>query len=178
MIIYNKELGEKDCEFNKDKNTKQFLIAFFGFYNHNIYEDFQNFLVELDIKKDLKEADKLVNFKLDGNYALEAYNVCDRRTFDVTMVLPKVFLSKQEALDWFNNKVKESDYIKKSEINEIDVLDGDKLISYLNKEIAYNTKVQNLDKIFKERIQELQQNLLEEFKEDSDYKEIIKNKFS
>lgn len=178
MIVYNEELGDKDCELNTDKNTKKFLIAFFGFYNHNISEDFENFLIELDIKKNLKEEGKLIKFKLDSNYALEAYNICDRRTFDVTMILPKVFENKQEALNWFNSKVKQSDYIKKSEISEVDVLDGDKLISYLNKEIAYDTKVKNFEKVFNEKIKELKQKMLEEFSQDEDYKEIIKNKFS
>lgn len=51
MIIYNQELGEDDCDFNVTKKTENFLVSFFGLYNHYIYEDFNNFLKELNIKE-------------------------------------------------------------------------------------------------------------------------------
>lgn len=177
MILYNQELGEQECEFNISETTQKYLVSFFGFYPHNISHDFNNFLRELEFKDIIDKEDKLVNFKLDGDWGLEAYAVYDRRTFDVAIILPKTFSSEQEALDWFNKKVKDSDYIKKSEIDEIDVLDGEKLLPFLNKIIDYKSKVKNIDQAFKQNIKDLKKQMLDNYSQDPAYKEIIKEKF-
>lgn len=177
MLIYNGELGEDDCEVNPDSTTKRFLVAFFGFYRHDIAEDFNEFLKELEFDDMLDHGKDLNNFKLDGNFGLEAYNCYDRRTFDVTIIVPKTFTSEQAALDWFNAKIKESDHIKKSEICEIGVIDADKLIPCINARIDYATKVKSIDDAFKSNIQVLKQKMLDDFKHDLDYKSLIEAKF-
>lgn len=177
MLIYNSELGEDDCEVNPDSTTKRFLVGFFGFYRHDIADDFNKFLKELEFKKIIDSHGDLRDFKLDGKFGLEAYNCCDRRTFDVTIIVPKTFTSEQAALDWFNKKVKDSDHIKKSEICEIGVLDADKLIPVLNSEIDYDTKVKDIEEAFKVNIQALKQKMLDDFKHDPDYAVIIDNNF-
>lgn len=178
MILYNQELGDEDCDFNLDKNTKQFLVSFFGFYRHDIRDDFNSFLKEIGIKNIIEDVEESTNdFKLNGNNALEAYNMYDRRTFDITLILPKVFSNKQDAIDWFTQKVKESEYIKKSEITEIDVLDADKLFDFLYKELNYAKKVKNIYTEFDKRIIELKQNMLNDFSNDPDFKRIIEERF-
>ncbi len=178
MILFNKELGEKDCSLNPDVNTNKYLLAFFGFYKHHIKDDFNSFLKEVGVEKtgyiDLKN-----EFKLNGSYALEAYNVCDRRTFDITLILPKTFENEAEAIDWFNNKLKESDYMKKSEISEIGVLDADKLLNFIEEELSYSKKVDEISKDVENKIKEFKQTLFIElnnkYNNDSTYKDIIKN---
>lgn len=177
MLIYNGELGEDDCEVNPDSTTKSFLVAFFGFYRHDIAEDFNQFLKELEFDDMLDHGKDLNNFKLDGKFGLEAYNCYDRRTFDVTIIIPKTFTSEQAALDWFNAKIKESDHIKKSEICEIGVIDADKLLTVLNLRINYDTKVKSIEEAFKSNIEALKQKMLDDFKHDLDYKAMIESKF-
>ena len=177
MIIYNEELGDKDCEVNPDSTTKRFLVAFFGFYRHDIAEDFNEFLKELEFDDMLDHGKDLNNFKLDGKFGLEAYNCYDRRTFDVTIVVPKTFISEQSALDWFSAKIKESDHIKKSEICEIGVIDADKLLLCIKTRIDYATKVKSIEDAFKSNIQALKQKMLDDFKHDSDYAAIIDKNF-
>jgi len=179
MILFNQEIGDKDCEFNTDANTKNFLVSFFGFYPHHIAEDLNKFIAELGIKDIIDNVNKSTNtFKLDGDFGIEGYNVCDRRTFDVAIVVPKVFSTKKEALDWFNSKIKDSDFIKRSEINELDVLDGDKLITFLNAELEYGKKVKIIDIEFKNNLEAMKKTMLEQFSHDKDYKQIINQKFS
>lgn len=108
---------------------------------------------------------------------MEAYNCYDRRTFDVTIIIPKTFTSEQAALDWFNAKIKESDHIKKSEICEIGVIDADKLLTVLNLRINYDTKVKSIEEAFKSNIEALKQKMLDDFKHDLDYKAMIESKF-
>ena len=177
MIIYNEELGDKDCAVNPDSTTKRFLVAFFGFYRHDIADDFNKFLKELEFKKIIDGRGDLSDFKLDGKFGLEAYNCCDRRTFDVTIIVPKTFTSEQAALDWFNQKLKDSDHIKKSEICEIGVLDADKLIPVINAEIDYDTKVKSIEDAFKLNIEALKKKMLNDFNHDPDYAAIIDNNF-
>lgn len=176
MLIFNQELGEKDCDFNPDVETKNFLVSFFGFYSHHIADDFEKFLGELGIKKVINDTSS--SFKLNGKYALEAYDCTDRRTFDTTIIVPKTFTNKKEALEWFNQKVKDSHYMKLSEISEIDVIDGDKLFPYLSKESEYEAKVKEIDDVFKKKIQKLKAKMLEDFNHDSDYESIIEQRFN
>lgn len=177
MIIYNEDLGDEDCDVNPDSTTKRFLVAFFGFYRHDIAEDFNKFLKELEFKKIIDGRGDLRDFKLDGKFGLEAYHCCDRRTFDVTIIVPKTFASEKEALNWFNKKVKDSDHIKKTEICEIGVLDADKLIPVINAEIDYDTKVKSIEDAFKVNIEALKQKMLDDFNHDPDYAAIINNNF-
>lgn len=181
MILFNQELGEKDCEFNVDSNTKQFLISFFGFYRHDISKDFYEFLTEIGIKEIVHIENNKKPFQLNGSYSLEAYNACDRRSFDLTLVLPKVFYSVNDAIEWFNTKVKDSEYIKKSEINEVQVLDADKLFNFINQEFEYNEKVEIISKEVIKKINEFKMDLLDDLYKDpkyannNDYKAMIKN---
>lgn len=182
MLIYGKELRKEDCPFNVDKDTKQFLISFFGFYNHNISNDFNQFLKELEIKKSTGYmGNEPESFKLNGDYGFEAYDCSDRRTFDLTIVLPQVFTSKEDALDWFHNKVNNSEFINLKQICEIDVVDAEKLFLFLNIKQNYLNKIDTIENAFniefKNSMNLLQQKMLEDFKDDEEYKRIIKSKF-
>ena len=177
MLIYNEELGDKNCKVNPDSNTKNLLVGFFGFYRHDIAEDFNKFLCELEFDDIIDHSKDLNDFKLDGKFGLEVYNCCDRRTFDVTLIVPKTFTTAQEALDWFNSKVKNSDHIKKSEICEIGVIDGDKLLISLKYKIDYQSKVEIIDKVFKSNIKALRLKMLEDFKQDPEYASMIDTRF-
>lgn len=177
MIIYNKELGEEGCDFNINEKTENFLFSFFGFYSHHINDDFNKFLEELNIKEVIKGYPETENdFKINGNNALEVYNVCDRRTFDVAIVLPTLFQSKKDAIEWFNQKVKESDYIKKSEINEVAVLDADGLILFLDKKREYIKKEKEIKNAFKKNMLDLKKTMLNYYP-DKESKYIIDHLF-
>ncbi len=178
MIIYGQDLEDKSCEFSQDLNTKKFLVSFFGFYSHNIEDDFKNFLKEIGIKDTIRNVeDYKEKFQLDGINALEAYNMYDRRTFDLSLILPKVFSSKDEAIGWFKNKIKESDYMKMSEIDEINVLDADKLLIFLEKLFNYENKIKSINKEINNKLAELKINLMKEYSSDPDYKRVIKDRF-
>lgn len=177
MIIYNKELGEEDCDFNISEKTENFLVSFFGFYSHHINEDFNKFLKELNIKEVIEGyPEKENDFKINGNNALEVYNVCDRRTFDVAIVLPTLFESQKDAIEWFNQKVKESDYIKKAEISEIAALDADELMLFLDKKREYKKKEKHIKNAFKQGMLDLKKTMLNDYP-DKDSKYIIENLF-
>lgn len=70
----------------------------------------KSFLENWGLKKVIN--DTASSFKLNGKYALEAYDCTDRRTFDTTIIVPKTFTNRKEALEWFNQKVKDSHYMK------------------------------------------------------------------
>ena len=177
MIVYNQELSEDDCDFKVTKKTENFLVSFFGFYNHYIYEDFNNFLKELNVKEVIENYPKTENdFKINGNNALEVYNVCDRRTFDVAIVLPTLFESEKDAIEWFNQKVKESDYIKKSEIDVVAVLDADGLMLFLDKKREYIKKEKEIKNVFEKGMSDLKKSMLNDYP-DKDSKYIIENLF-
>ncbi len=177
MIIYNKELGEEGCDFNVTRKTENFLVSFFGFYNHYINEDFNKFLKELNVKEVIKGyPEKENDFKINGNNALEVYNVCDRRTFDVAIVLPTLFENEKDAIEWFNQKVKESDYIKKSEIDEVAVLDADGLMLFLGKNREYQKKEKQIKDSFKQGMLELKKSMLNDYP-DKESKYIIDHLF-
>jgi hypothetical protein len=176
MILFNQELGEKDCEFNIDSNTKTFLVSFFGFYPHNLHEDLMSFLKELGMNH-LSDYSKN-EFKLNKDSLLEAYNVCDRRTFDLAIIVPTVFSSKNEALDWFNDKLKNTQHIRPKDICEIDILDGDKLITWLDKRIVHLQKVEQFELILEDELEQLKNNLLQKYCTDKDYSRLIQDKFN
>lgn len=176
MMIYNQELGEDDCEFNVDDNTQKFLVSFFGFYNHYMGDNFALFLRELGVNR--FDSESLDLLKLDSDFALDVYNVCDRRTFDLALVLPKAFTNKEEALNWFNTKLKKSRFLLSSDISEIDVLDADKFLMFLDKISLYENKVKYIDDVFKSQVEDLKQKMLKEFGNDDDYNSIIEEKFT
>lgn len=175
MLVLNQDTQEEGCTFRISQKTKNYLIAFFGFYEHDMYENFNEFLSELGIDK-VSNSENLETFEMGNGYALEAYSGCDRRTFDVTIILPHNFETKEEALSWFSSKVKNSDYMVKNKISEIDVLDGDKLLASIKKEINHTNKIKIINNMFKEEMIILKNRMLESF-EDKESKKIIENKF-
>lgn len=180
MILYNQNTEDESCDFKVDSNTKKFLISFFGFYNHKISKDFDIFLKELGIKNLIYIEENKIEFndlKLNGTDSFVAYDVCDRRTFDLALVLTKVFNSKDEATEWFNQKVKDSENIKKSEIEEIEVVDSEKFISFIKKEFEYKNKIETIEKEFNKNMVDMKTKMIKDFAHDKDYNEIIKNKF-
>tara|TARA_B100000700_G_C15044950_1_gene857403 strand:+ start:1428 stop:1889 length:462 start_codon:yes stop_codon:yes gene_type:complete len=149
MLVFNEEVGEKDCPFNITENTKQFIVGFFGFFPHSIHDRFVKFLKSLEVKDVAGQRGVDINlFSLNGDYAIEAYDMVDRRTFDTTTILPKIFNTEEEAKEWLHKKIKESDFILMSEILEIEVIDADKFIDSVNTIIELDSK----EKLIKQRI--------------------------
>lgn len=177
MLIYNEDLGEDGCRLNVTSDTKTFLVGFFGFYPHDMANYFNKFLEELGVKHIIDNDRDLKKFKLDGKYAVEGYNVCDRRTFDVTIILPKTFTTEQSAVDWLKQKLKDSDYINKKDVSEIGVMDADALFTLFDDEMAYDNKIKMIDDTFKQSIEDLKKQMLANFSHDSTYIDIINRKF-
>lgn len=177
MLIYNEDLGEDGCKLNVNSNTDTFVIGFFGFFPHHIADDLNNFLGELGVKNIIDKDKDLKHFKLNGTSAVEGYNCCDRRTFDVTIILPKSFASEQAAIDWLNQKLEESNYINKRDISEIGVMDADALFALFDEEMAYDKKIKTIDDTFKQSIEDLKKQMLANFSHDPEYSYIINSKF-
>jgi hypothetical protein len=180
MILYNQDTETKDCDFKVDSNTEKFLISFFGFYPHGMSEDYNVFLKELGIKKLINIYEDEINsndFEFNGTDSFKAYDVCDRRTFDLALILTKVFNSKVEAIEWFNKKVKDSEYIKKSEINEVEIVDAEKFMVFVKKELEYEYKIETIEKEFNKNMIEMKIKMIKDFSFDKDYSQIIENKF-
>lgn len=178
MLIYNEDLGEDGCKLNVNSNTDTFVIGFFGFFPHHIADYFNKFLGELGVKNLIDKDKDLKHFKLDGTSAVEGYNCCDRRTFDVTIILPKSFASEQAAIDWLNQKLEESNYINKRDISEIGVMDADALFDLFDRQTDYDNKVKMIDDTFKQSIEDLKKKMLADFSNDSTYSHIINSKFN
>lgn len=180
MLLYNQNTEEEGCDFKVDLNTEKFLISFFGFYPHSMSKDYNVFLKELGIKKFIYIYENKIDindFEFNGTDSFVAYDVCDRRTFDLALILTKVFNSKDEATEWFNQKVKDSEYIKKSEVEEIEVIDAKKFLRFIKKELEYESKIKTIDKEFNKKMIEMKIQMLQDFSHDKDYSRIIKNKF-
>lgn len=92
------------------------------------------------------------------------------------MVLPTLFERADDAIEWFNQKLKESDYMNSSDINEVVVIDADKLVLFLEKKLKYKNKESQIKSDFKKGMLELKQTLLKDFS-DEESKYIIKNLF-
>lgn len=180
MLIFEEDTDEKNCNFNVTKKTQNYLIAFFGFFPHSIHDRYISFLEYLDIKEVAGKSDVCSSFfNLDSQYALEAYNCCDRRTFDVTIILPYSFKTKKEAIDWFKNKITTSKKLSEKDFCEIKVIDGDKLIKYVRYIELYKQKEDFIEDIVKfnlnESLTKLKSELLNDYT-DKDYQKLIKLK--
>lgn len=179
MIVFNQEVGEKDCSFNVTTNTKKYIVGFFGFFPHSITNRFVKFLESLEIKEIAGHSDFDISlFSLNGDYGIDGYNMNDRRTFDTTIILPKTFNTEQEAKEWLDIKIKKSDFILKSEISEIQVLDADKFIDYLNTLIEFDNKETLIKKRVQKEMNAIKEKLLLEYSDDEDYKLIIERNFN
>ncbi len=181
MLIFQHDTDDEDCIFNPTIDTKNYLVGFFGFFPHSLHERFYSFIQSLDII-DIAGTEGISrsNFNLNSQYAIEVYNCCDRRTFDLTLILPYSFTTKEEALDWFNNKLANSKKLSEEDFSEIEVIDGDKLVQHIRKIEEYKLKKEFIADIIKfdlnNMIVELENKLLEDYKHDSDYIKIIKSK--
>lgn len=164
MLIYGQILGDDDCDFNVTDTTENFLIYFFGFYNHNIVDNLYSFLNELNIKNILNDyPESEEDFKINGNNALDVYNICDRRTADIGIVLPNSFQNEEDAIEWFNQKLKESDYINKSDIHDTLIIDADRFMSFLAKNFKYENKENQIKSDLARGMLELKEALLRDF---------------
>lgn len=164
MLIYGQILGDDDCDFNVTDTTENFLIYFFGFYNHNIVDNLYSFLNELNIKNILNDyPESEEDFKINGNNALDVYNICDRRTADIGIVLPNSFQNEEDAIEWFNQKLKESDYIDKSDIHDTLIIDADRFMSFLAKNFKYENKENQIKSDLERGMLELKEALLRDF---------------
>lgn len=178
MIIYNQEVGKKDCDFNTTPQTTNFIVGFFGFFKHDIHERFVKFLENCDIDEIAGQSgfdDSL--FELNGRYGLQVYDCCDRRTFDVSILFPHTFDSKESALNWFHEKIQHSEYMLKSEFDYIEVVDGDKIIEKISKINDYKNKRNFINEQFELEMNKAKENLLNKFGKDSDYIQLINDKF-
>lgn len=181
MLILGKDTEDKDCIFNPTTDTKNYLIGFFGFFPHSLHDRFYDFLDSLEIQGIAGQENVCYSeFNLNGQYAVEVYNCCDRRTFDSTIILPYSFKTKQEALDWFDCKIAESKILSKKDFCDIEAIDGDNFLQHIREIIDYKLKKEFISDIIKyelnNMILELDNKLSEEYEHDSDYIKIIKLK--
>jgi len=180
MIIFGHDTEAEYCIFNPTNDTKNYLVGFWGFFPHSLHERFYSFVESLDII-DIAGTEGICrsNFNLNSKYAIEAYNCCDRRTFDLTIILPYSFKTKEEALDWFNNKLSNSKKLSEEDFSDIEVIDGDKLLQHIRKIEEYKHKKEFISDIIQydlnNMIVELENKLLEAHKHDQDYTKIIKS---
>jgi hypothetical protein len=190
MLIdgYCSEEDEKrDFIFKVTNETKKFIISFFGFYPHSLAEDFHLFLESLEVQEiigsSFDQSLMSCDYSLDGDFGYECYNMSDRRTFDVGIVLQKTFVSEDAANKWFNDKIKNSDDIRLKDISEILVIDGDKFIAYLDDSIEEDNRYEEISnsldadmiaikKTFNDSVRRLQNDLLLKFTSDIDKKTI------
>lgn len=177
MLVYGESIGDDDCKLNIDNQTTNFIVAFFGFFPHNIHERFEKFLDSLEIDEiaDHGETD-ISNFSLNGRYGVEAYNAVDRRTFDVTIVLPKTFKSEMQARYWLNEKIKKSYYMSIADFCDIEVLDGDKLIELINERVLFQKKRNLLKDNLKKEIESLREKMIQKYCEDENDINFINSK--
>lgn len=181
MLIFEHDTKDKDCIFNPTSETKNYLIGFFGFFSHSLHENFYSFLQSLDILAIAGTDDiSYSEFYLNSQYAIETYNCCDRRTFDLTIILPHSFTTKEEALNWFTDKIVTTKKLLETNFSEINVIDGDKFLEYLKKIEDYKQKNEFISDIIKydlnNMIIELENKLLKDHEHDPDYTKIIKSK--
>lgn len=177
MLVYGESIGDDDCKLNIDNQTTNFIVAFFGFFPHNIHDRFVSFLESLDIEEIADNGDVDVsNFVLNGSYAVEAYNVVDRRTFDITIVLPKTFNSEMQARYWLNEKIKESDYMSLADFSDIEVIDGDKLVELINERVMFKKKQELLEDNLKKEIESLREKMIQKYCEDENDINFINSK--
>lgn len=181
MLIFEHDTYDKDCIFNPTNDTKNYVVCFFGFFPHSLRNRLCSFLESIDII-DVAGANDVCSslFKLEDKYAIEAYEACSRKKFDVSIVLPYTFTGIEEAQEWFNQKVSNSRYISHNDLAEFAVIDGDTFIEYLRKTESENKKEEFIDQVIKDNLNQmvfdLERELLKEYNQDSHYAELIQLK--
>lgn len=169
MLIFDQDLESQEevCEFRVTEETKSFLIAFFGFYPHHAVKRFESFILETGIVDMSNHGDvSMEEFVLDGKFGIQVHDQCDRRTFDPTIVLPKLFKSKTEAINWFKEILKKSAHFSEKEISVFDVIDGDKLVSYIERETCVKNKKIKARKKIDNELKHFKRELLENYEDD------------
>lgn len=129
MTLFNKEFNNKDFEL--DYSTNKVLISFSGHSETNFEEEYSKILDWLGFDEVILDVEALIDdFILNGLSAIETKNVYNDNKYNFSIILPKVFSSKKEAVDWFTEKLNDSNYIGKYKLDSIEFLDADKLISF------------------------------------------------
>lgn len=82
---------------------------------------------------------------------------------DIGIVLPNSFQNEEDAIEWFNQKLKESDYMNKSDVHDILIIDADRFISFLAKNFKYENKENQIKSDLERGILELKEALLRDF---------------
>lgn len=179
MLIFDQDLEdlERRCEFRVTKNTKNFLVCFFGFYPYSISNRFESFILETGVV-DLANHHKIGMecFELNGDLGIEVHDQCGGGTFDPSIVLPQTFKSEEDALNWFDKKLKDSINLSKNEICSINVLDGDKLIRFIERKISKKNKKNTAKTEINKEIKEFKKSLLEKYQSNKIAVELIHKK--
>lgn len=132
MTLFNKEFSNKD--FEVDYSTNKVLISLNGCTENYFEEDYSKILDWLGFDEVILDIEGLIDdFILNGLSAIEIKNVYNDNKYNFSIILPKVFLSKKEAVYWFTNKLNDSNYIGKYKLDNIEFIDADKLISFKKK---------------------------------------------
>lgn len=174
MILFN-ICTQDDDELRIDENTTEFFACFFGFFPHNLDDNIESFIVtELELSQP-KEDNDLSDFRKNGNTIGLAYAMYDRRCFDHAYILPKTFSSKQEAENYINTKIKESDFVTKSMFDEIEVVDANKVMSVINEIRDYKDKEKAAKKLFEKELQTIKSELSEKYQGNEHMMRLIKN---
>lgn len=166
------------------EKTKAFLISLFVSMRYEKEEDLDYFLNnELNLQKTECYDDKFVK---NGNNYIDFGACCGGGTFQKTIVLPVVLKSKEDALSWINEKIKESQSLSFSDLSEgvLSMIDAETFEEKYNKEYEEYTEKELKRKKITEKIKEdehvfyrdLKEKLIDEFKEKDIVEELLRNK--
>lgn len=175
---------QEDEDHPITEKTKAFLVSLSVFMRYEKEEDLEYFLNnELSLQKTECYNDKFVK---NGNNYMDFGGYCGGGTFQKTIVLPVVFKSNDEAVNWINKKIKESQSLSFSDLSEsvLSVLDAETFEEKYNKEYEEYTEKELKRKKITEKIKEdehvfyrdLKEKLIDEFKEKDIVEELLRNK--
>jgi hypothetical protein len=97
--------------------------------------------------------------------AVQVYNICDRRTSDLSFVLTKSFPSVKEARDFIEGKIKNSDLVTKRMFSEIEIIDGDEFNKAIDKNNKSEKEEKSAQKIVSDEFQLFYEKMEEKYKD-------------
>lgn len=175
MILFNVCTKDEDT-FKIDNNTKNFVVAIFGFFPYQMQEEVDSFLEkELQTEKTLKYEDCLdFTTNINSMYkSLIGYNCVGGGTYDEAYLITKSFDSEIEAREFIEKKIKSSDYVTKRMFTDIEVLDADKVNSYLKKEVEYSNVKKEKENLLDQEMAQFILHLKDKYKDDKEFLNVL-----
>ncbi len=122
--------------FSVDYGTTKILIVFSSFCNNDYQEEYASILEWLNFDDVILNIEELFEeFILNGNSAIEVKNVYFNNRYDLSIILPKVFNAKENAIEWYSNIIKNSNDINKYKLDNIELIDANKFIDFINNNV-------------------------------------------